>query len=312
MTHARGSSLAERWLAFWFAPESARNLAATRIVIAVHALWIVLSRDLPAQSGIPAEFYANVSRAARWRYLIFEGNVGIEMLLQGVTIALLVMAALGVLPRFACFGAGLLLYHLAPLQTFYWTLAPYERGLTISVPALIVLSAAPCGDALSILRRRPAPRRDPGDYGWAVKLVQLFLCQIYLFSGWAKLYNEGLDWISAANLREWLLLFHQQDHVGTFETLGPWIAERPPLAFGAAVFGVVIDFGFVLALVSRRLRPWILGLALVFHGGVLLTLNIAFLSVPQLLVFVDWGGRGSAAEERGPRSLPQDPAPRGA
>src|SRR5262249_17846401 len=129
--------------------------------------------------------------------------------------------------------------------------------------------------------------------------VQLFLCQVYLFAGYAKLYRVGPGWVSAENLRAWLLVFNQQDQVAVFHSLGPWIAERPALCLASAVLALALDLGFIVVLFSRAARRLVLPLALVAHLAILLGMNIAFLNVPQLLVFVDWawllGPRGRAA-----------------
>ena len=61
----------DTWDRFWFAPEPALNLAAARIVLAAQALWILLSRDIPALSALPPAFWAEVPASARWRFLVF-------------------------------------------------------------------------------------------------------------------------------------------------------------------------------------------------------------------------------------------------
>jgi hypothetical protein len=258
------------WDRFWFAPEPATNVSAARVIFAAHALWILLSRDLAALSGLPGEFWAGVPASARWRYLIFEGNPGLESVWQALAIGALVGAIAGVRPRACCFVSGLLLYHLAPFETIFWTPSPYERGFTISVLALLALSFCPAGEA------------------WGLRLAQLFLCQVYLFSGYAKLFRAGPGWISADTLRAWLLVFSQQDQVAVFDRIGPWIADRPVLCLLLALFAVLFDLGFAVVLFSRRSRDWAIPLAIAGHAGILFSMNIAFLNVPQLLVFVDW------------------------
>ena len=74
------------WDRFWFGPGTARNLAAARIVLAAQALWILLSRDIPALSALPAAFWAEVPGSARWRFLVFEGRPGLEAALQAIAL----------------------------------------------------------------------------------------------------------------------------------------------------------------------------------------------------------------------------------
>lgn len=284
--------LAERaraaWDAFWFAPVRVVSVSAARRVLAFQALWILLSRDIPALSGLPAEFWSHVEGAARWRFLIWEGHPGIEALAQGGALAALAGVVLGVAPAFCSALAGLLLYHLAPLETLFFTPSPWAKGLTLPVLGLLTLSAARCGDSLAVVPGRRAP---PGAQteGWGLRLVQLFVCQQYLFSGYAKLASAGLAWASPGNIRAWLLLANLDDQLVAFRAPGLWIADRaaPCLAMGVAA--LALDLGFAAALFSRRARRWLVPAAAVFHLAILVTLNYAFLGAPLLLLFVDWG-----------------------
>ena len=198
-------------------------------------------------------------------------------------------AALGVWPRVACLCAGLLLYHLAPLETIFWTPNPYERGFTISVLALLTLSFSRCGDALCLSLRRTAPVSPSGEYQWPVRLVQLLLCQVYFIAGYAKLVRAGLSWAGAANIRGWLLVFSQQDQVAVIDQLARWIADQPWLCLLIGVSTLTLDFGLITMVLWPRLRLWLIPITMLFHAGILLTMGILFLNVPQFLVFVDWG-----------------------
>jgi hypothetical protein len=272
---------AAAWERFWHAPEPPLNLAVARVVLALQALWILLSRDLPALSALPASFWAAVPLGARWRYLLWEGHPRLEQVLQAAALLALAGVVLNVGTRACCFVAGLLLYHLAPLETLFFTVSPWARGLTIPVLGLLVFSAVP-----------RAPR---ADQGWALRLVQLFVCQIYFFSGWAKLRAAGPSWASAENIRAWLLLSNQDDQLAVFTAPGLWVADHPLLCGLMGAAALAVDLGFMAALFWRRGRPLLVALVAAFHLGILFTQNYAFLSAPLLLVFIDWS-RGSEAE----------------
>jgi hypothetical protein len=293
------------WDRFWFAPESARNLAAARIVLAAHALWILLSRDITALSALPAEFWAEVPQSARWRFLIWEGRPGLEAALQWLALAALVGALLGVAARTCCLLGALLLYHLAPLETLFFTPSPWAKGLTIPVLGLLTLSLSPCADALRIGGRAAAGTGGP-DHGWPLRLAQLFVCQPYLFSGIAKLESAGLGWASPANMRAWLLLANQDDQLAVFRSPGLWLADHPGLCLAMGIAALAMDLGFILVLFWRRSRWVLLPAAVLFHGAILVTQNYAFLSVPLLLVLVDWGPRAVARNppDGGPPRMP--------
>lgn len=262
-------SLASRWEAFWLAPEPERNVRAARAVFAAQALWILASRDLSALATLPAPFWEGVPDAARWRYLLLPELAPLAPALEWLAGALLVAFATGLRPRLTGVGAALLLYHLAPLETLVWTPSPYERGLTIAVPSILALAVA-------------------GREGWGLRLARLFLAQVYFFAGWSKLVRVGFDWISADNLRRWLQVFNELDQLVVFRSLGPWIAERPGLCLTVAALAVLVELAFPLAVFVPRTRAVLVGAAVAMHVGVLFAMNIAFLNVPQLLVFVDW------------------------
>lgn len=299
------------WEAFWFSPESPRNLAAVRILVASHALWILLSRDPAGLSGIPGEFWAGVPESARWRFLVWEGRPGFETALQWSAVAALLGAVLGLWPRACCLVAGLLLYHLAPLETLIYPPTPWVKGFTISVLALLTLSFSQCGDAWCLGRGRPAPPEETpsGEYQWPLRLVQLFLTQVYLFAGWAKLVKTGWSWVSVESVQRYILQYVENDQVAAFGTLGPWIADRPNLCLLAAVGALVVDFGFAVVLFSKPPRPFVLPLVALWHVLILLSLNMAFLEAPLLLVFVDWEAArqrwlGVRAEEQAAATRP--------
>ena len=119
-------------------------------------------------------------------------------------------------------------------------------------------------------------------------LIRLFVAQIYLFGGWSKLVRVGPEWVSADNLRRWLVQFAEMDQLRLFTSLGPWIADHPALCAAAAIGAIALDLTFVTTVWSRRARRLLVPAALAMHAGILLAMNIAFLNLPQLLVFADW------------------------
>lgn len=279
------------WNRAFFSPEAALNLAAARVLFAAHALWVLLSRDLPAHSGLPAQFWLHVHERDLLRFFIFPGHPGVEYGLQAIAVLSLVAAILGVFPRVSCFIAALLLYHLAPLETIYWTPNPYQRGFTIDVLALFTLSFSRCGDALAVWRRHAAPPPS-SDYCWPLRMVQLYLASAYVLSGVAKLIRVGPQWMDPANLRDWFLLFAQQDQVQRsghwFGVVGPWIADHWLLCLLAGLFGIVNNLCFIAVPFSRYARYVLVPDAIFFHAVVLLSMSIFWINLPQLLVYVNW------------------------
>jgi hypothetical protein len=276
----------EAWDRFWFAPDVAFNLAVARIAAAGTALWILLSRNLGDISGLGTAFWHEVPATARWRFLLFPGHAGTEHVLTLIALAALVGALLGIVPRWCCLVAGLLLYHLAPLESIIWSTSPMARGLTLPTLALLVCAAGPSGDALAL--RAGAPTQRSWLYGWPLRLIQVFLVESYFFAAMSKVRLNGLSWGSPQNLSNWIRIFTQSPGHAVYHQIGGWIASRPLLA-GAVGYGTLLfEFSMVVALFSKRLRPWFATGAILFHAGIYFTMNITFNSWPLLLAFYDW------------------------
>lgn len=265
-----------------------------RIVFATTSLWVLVSRDFAGISALPSEFWSDIPASTRWRFLVFGGHPSLERGLQWIAAAALVCVLIGVLPRLFSFLAAVLLYHLAPLESIIWTNSPYARGFTISVLALLTLSFSPCDDCWTM---RASSRRkashSPEDYTWPIRLIQVFLVQVYFFSGYSKLFFAGRKWATASNLRNWLLYFNEAEQSRVFHFLGPWLASRPTICGVIGVATLALELGFVTVLFSSRARGLLVPLVAFFHLGILLSMNLVFLNVPQLLVFADWDWLGT-------------------
>lgn len=73
-----------------------------------------------------------------------------------------------------------------------------------------------------------------------------------------------------------------------FHSIGPWLADHRPSLWAMGIGAMVIDLGFVLCVFVPRLRKLFVPAAVLGHVGIALALNIFFINVPQLLVFVNW------------------------
>ena len=277
------------WRSFWFADERAENLAAFRIVVATHSLWLLLSRDYAAISSVPSVFRQSVPDGVRWRYLLFEGLGPVDVVIQWTAIVTLVLVLFGVFPRVCCLLAAVAVYHLAPLETVMWTASPKARGLTMAPVALALLAFSRSGDALSIWPKKPAAGPS-WEYGWPLKVVALLVVQIYLFSAIGKLSEAGLSWGSGANMRAWLLWFSLATESSVFSALGLFLADRPVLCTMIGYGTVLFEWAMPLILFFPRLVAPLVTIAVAFHLASLFAMNIYVGEAWYLLVFVDWTG----------------------
>jgi hypothetical protein len=282
----------ERWDSFWHAPTSARNLAVARVLLAGTALWMVLSRvDLPSVLAFPAEMWTGVGWARRARFFLGAPLV-VERALYAALHATLVAALIGVYPRLACLASGLLLYHFAPFETIIRSPNPYLRGMTIPALGLLILSFAPHVNSWRVFPRRGEEAVEAP--AWPLRLVQVLLCQIYFFAGYAKLVTSGLAWPAPENVRGYLLLLNQGLSSAPAGSAGYALADVPWACALLGWGGLAFELLFPLVLVSRAARLVLLPLALAFHVANGLLFRIFFQNLLLLLLFVDWDRRRSA------------------
>jgi len=254
--------------AWWLAPEAAINIDVARVLLALTALWVILSRfDLP---GIlqtwPAELWATVPFERRARFLLVF-SVPVERALWIALHLSLALALFRVQERWTCIASGLLLYHFAPLETVIWTPNPYLRGLTIPCLGFLILGFA---------HRQ----------GWGVRLIQFVLCCVYFFAGYSKLFTSGLEWASPHNIRLYLLSLDQ--FLGLHTAAAQALAEHPGLCRFIGVFGVVFELLFPLVLVRPAWRRVFIPLAVAFHVLNSWLFHVFFHDVAVLAVFFDW------------------------
>jgi hypothetical protein len=280
MTEAPAGRLQRAWDHFWYRPESPAHLTAARIIVSLQTLWLLLSRpDLPELRLWPTAFWANVPPALRVRFFIFDIPFEIERALYLVLALALLLTAFGVGTRIWALVAGLLLYHFAPFEDIFASQGgPFFRGFTLSVVALLIFSFA------------EKPRRGDGpspEYRWPVALIQLLFSFTYLFSGLSKLRTVGFAWASAANF-EGLVQAMVVPEVRPL--LAHWFIGQPLLCAAGGVAGLLLDFGVVAAVFSRRAAAVIVPAALLAHALIYLVMGVFFPAAPLLLLFVDWEG----------------------
>jgi hypothetical protein len=265
------------WERVWFRPAHPLCLTATRALLCLQALWILLSRpDLPALARWPAGMWVLAGRALPARFGIVGLPFAVEQSLFLLLHAALLAALVGVRPRLSCLASGLLLYHFAPFEEVIARM-PHTAfgGLTLPTLGLLVLAFA------EPPRRRAAPS---AEFRWPFALVQLLFACGYFFPLLAKLRFSGPGWFTADNIRYYAL--------GNFGVTGAplaaWVAERP-LACGAIALGTLLLEGLSpLVILSPAAAMAFVPVALAFHVGIVLVIGYFFPSLPLLLLLLDW------------------------
>ena len=253
--------------AWWLAPEPQINLEIARVLLALTALWVILSRfDLPSILQLPPELWNTVPFDRRARFLLLF-PIATERILWIVLHASLLLALFGVIERWSCIVSGLLLYHFAPLETIIWTPNPYLRGLTIPCLGLLILGFAQRA-------------------GWGLRLTQFILCCVYFFAGYSKLFASGIGWASPHNSRLYLLGLDQ--FLGFRTDAAHFVAGHPALCRFIGMFGISFELLFPIVLIRRAWRRVFVPLAVAFHVLNSWLFHVFFHDTAVLLIFFDW------------------------
>jgi predicted DCC family thiol-disulfide oxidoreductase YuxK len=285
---APGRGLAA-WTRFWFAREPSQRLALLRIffgaavlfqAIGVHGLY-----RLPhVRAGLPRHFapdeYPLDAFRLPWPGLEWLPAPGYEAY-RALEIALVPLAAL--------FTAGLFTRVAGPLLalTFAYLFAlsqlTYHHHLFLFLLGLLALGFSPAGDhygldAYLAGRARPRPLR----MVLPVRLIQVLLPLVYLFSGLQKL-TPG--WTSG----EYVRLLGQG---GWFQ--GPvsaaMLAVASPRALG--LLTIATELLLAVGLCVPRLRRAALWVAVAFHLTIDLTMEVRGYSWAMLALLVAYAAPG--------------------
>lgn len=159
-----------------------------------------------------------------------------------------------------------------------------------------VLACSRCGDALSLdavwraLRRADqgivAPPRRGVRYGLPIRVAMLVLATVYFFPGFWKIASNGPQWVFSDNLtnhmyQKWFELEHYTPPIP--------LHKAPFAGPGGALFAVVFELGFPLALLWRPTRALWGVLGITFHNLTNLLMQISFITLQTMYVmFVDW------------------------
>jgi len=271
-------SAVERWRAFWFTPESASPLGLVRIAFGVVMVGWTLSLlpDLSDLVGEGSVVPTSPTVGYEWSLFDFDDGSGMRLGLWAVLLVASVALAVGWHSRVATVlvFVGLVSFQRANPYAFN-----AGDALLRLEAALLVL--APTGAAFSLDRRRTAGSfwsaqvRVP----WVLRLLQIQLSVIYLFSAFDKL--GGVTWREGTAISYAL----RMTDIGNFS----W----PAAITGNGLLSNVLSWG-VLALEvaigvlvwNRRARPWVLGAGVVFHAILMFVFGIAFFSFAMIVLYL--------------------------
>jgi hypothetical protein len=270
----------EAWNRFWFTPADPLPLALVRICTGALLAWasFVWMLDADAFFGSdgwqrPENVWRMNDQPWQWSWYFLAGPTGTVRLLTGITLAAAVMLTLGIATPLAAIVAliGFLsAVNRSPLNVF-----GFDDTLGM---LLIPVVVGPAGAVLSVDRllapdhaaARPSVRAN-----LAIRLIQVHLCVVYLFSGCGKLLGaswwEGTAlWGAAANVQ--------------YRTLDlTWLASHPLLVNALTLSTLWWEISYAALVWPRLTRRLFLAMAVPVHLGIGLAMGMMEFGLAMLV-----------------------------
>jgi hypothetical protein len=282
----------EAWNDFWFTAANPATLSAIRVctgamLFYTHFIW---SFDLEAFFGqrgwLPPKltreleaFMGGPDAISRWNWSYFN-SIDSPTLLWLVHVAALVIFFLLTIGLFSRVMA-VLAFVAAVSYSNRITPGAYFGLDTINCMLAMYLMVGPCGARYSADRlwrlRRGAPVRVDASV-WAnvaIRLIQVHMCVIYLFSGIGKV-RGGSWWFGEAAWYSFANLEYQ-----TWDLT--WLADHPLLINFMTHLTVFWELGYAALIWPRLTRPWMLFLAVLMHGGIIFALGMPTFGLVMLI-----------------------------
>jgi hypothetical protein len=215
-----------------------------------------------------------------------RGMVSLQIVLVGSLMA----ATLGVATPISTKCAAILYaFYQGLLRSF----GHFNHDEMTAVWFLFILALTPCGDGFSLdnYRTRSGAAKSAAAYGYPILLMRCLLAWVYFSAALLKLRLGGTAYFDPDSFITLAVKNSLGNMHDTQFRLAMRLANYKWLAAVGAVSAVVWELLFPLAVFSRRLRPWILGIGVMFHVATLLLMNISFpVQLAMYVVFINWTG----------------------
>ncbi len=267
------------WERFWFSPEPTSTLAVLRIVYGLLLLAWTTTLSLDAATFFSRSGILPERPPVPWTWTVLD--LAPSDTAVAIVLALLVWAAL-------CLVVG---YHtrLAAVVAFVAVVSLHRRNPFVFQAGDNLLRSfafyfmfAPAGVALSVDRWRQMRARFwefPRRAVWALRLIQVQLSILYLFSVWEKL--RGQTWHDGT-ASSWAMRVDELVRL----RLPPSITESL-LVSNVVTYGTLaIELALAVLIWNRRARPWVLAAGVVLHLSIEITMRVGFFSLVALLYYV--------------------------
>lgn len=266
----------QAWNRFWFTPVDPATLSLIRLLAGTlmfytHLVWSLDLTGFLGPDGYTPTALVREMQSHQWSvWSVFFWIKSTWMLWCVHIFALLVFACLAV--GFFSRTAAVLAYLLAVSYAQRVTPGGYFGLDKTNCMLAMYLMLGPCGaryslDRLWKLKRGDAAEPAPSTAAnLALRLLQVHLCIVYLFSGLGKL--EGDTWkLGTAVL--WAGLSYEYQSLNL-----TWLVNWPLLAALLTHVTVFWELSYCFLVWNRFARPIVLWIAVAIHGGIALFMGM--------------------------------------
>ncbi|MCA9232610.1 MAG: hypothetical protein KDA57_18315 [Planctomycetales bacterium] len=281
------SYLAEAWQAwnlFWFSPTDPATLCFLRVLAGAmlfytHLVWSLDLQAFIGQKGwLPVDFIRGIQghQWSVWSIFFYIEEPWQLWCVHIFSVLVFLFLMLGLFSRTsAIFG-----FLLAVSYAHRVSPGAYFGLDKINCMFALYLMLGPCGARYSLdriwrLRRGDtSPVAPSTSANLAIRLIQLHLCIIYLFSGLAKLLGE--NW-QAGSAVWWAVANYEYQSLSA-----TWLASWPVLVGLATHITVFWELFYCCLVWNRHLRPIVLWIAVVVHLGIAMFMGMITFGLAML------------------------------
>ncbi|MFT7647427.1 MAG: hypothetical protein ACI8Y4_002176 [Candidatus Poriferisodalaceae bacterium] len=280
-----------------------RRLALTRalvtgfavIYLAIRAPHILDVAELPATRFRPIGVVGFLTESPVATWLIF---LALALALVSGALATIGWQHRWSGPTFALLLLWLLSYRLS------WGQVLHTENLMVLHVLVLGFGGPACAERLG--RTIGTPRRV---HPWPLHLMSAVTAATYLIAAWAKIRNGGVDWITGDTLRNQIAHDNLRKLLlgDVHSALGGWLTRYGWVFAPLAAASMLVELGAPLAIVWKRLTLWWIGLAWLFHIGVLALMAILFpyqlfaVAYASMLPLDEWSVHINSVISRRPR-----------
>lgn len=273
------------WNQFWFTPVDPATLSLIRLLagsllLYTHFIW---SFDLTGFIGpdgyTPITFLKSIGQRewSVWSLFFWIKANGLLWTMHIAALAVFAMLAAGFFSRFA----ALLAFPLAVSYAHRVTPGAYFGLDKANCMLALYLMLGPCGARYSLDRLWRLRRGDNADLApstsanLAIRLLQVHLCIVYLFSGLAKV--EGATW-RLGTAMWWSAANYEYQSLDL-----TWLANWPLLAAFLTHLTLFWELYYCALVWNRFTRPITLWIAMMIHGGIALFMGMATFGMAMMI-----------------------------